>query len=123
SGDPGGILSNARFNTDLTIEYQPPRSKVTFGIQALGLFNNIYGYPQYNDCYQPVATGVSGPASGGPTPNTCANSNYSYGNGYNGRTNIRGTSPYLIIPNNNFGFTSASTQTPLLTLFYVQVKL
>ncbi|MBD5656085.1 MAG: TonB-dependent receptor, partial [Candidatus Eremiobacteraeota bacterium] len=92
SGDPGGILSNARFNTNLTFEYTPPRSKVLFGVQVLGLSNNLYGYPAENDCYQPVAYGVSGPASG---TGVCSYSQYAYGNGYNGRTNIRGGSPYL----------------------------
>ena len=120
SANAGGILSNARFNTNVTVEYQPPRSKVLFGVQVLGLFNNIYGYPVYNDCYQPVAYGVSGPTSG---TGVCANSQHPYGNGYNGYTNIRGGSPYLLIPNNNYSYTAQSTQAPLLTLFYMQVKL
>jgi hypothetical protein len=126
SSDPGGLITPARFNTDLTFEYTPPRShdtfhrEVTFGVQILGLFNNLYGYPTYNDCYQPVATGVSGPLSG---YGSCVNSNYPYGNGYNGYTNIRGTQPYLLIPNNNYSFTAQTSQAPRLTLFYMQVKL
>jgi hypothetical protein len=120
TANPGGILSNARFNTNLTIEYQPPKSKVLFGVQLLGLFNNVYGYPTENDCYQPVATGVSGPTSG---TGVCGYSNYPYGNGHNGYTNIRGGSPYLLIPNNNYSFTAQTQQAPFLSLFYVQVKL
>jgi hypothetical protein len=116
----GGILSNARFDTDLTIEYSPPKSRLLFGVQFLGLFNNLISYPTQNDCYQPVAFGVSGAASG---TGACSYSNYPYGNGYNGYTNIRGGSPYLLIPNNNYSFTAQTSQTPLLTLFYVQVKL
>jgi hypothetical protein len=126
SPDPGGLITPGRFNTNLTIEFSPRRSKttfnreVTFGVQFLGLFNNLYAYPSYNDCYQPVATGVSGPLSG---YGACVNSNLPYGNGSNGFTNIRGSSPYLLIPNNNYSFTAQSAQAPLLTLFYVQVKL
>ncbi|MBV9103539.1 MAG: TonB-dependent receptor, partial [Candidatus Eremiobacteraeota bacterium] len=126
SPDPGGLLTPARFNTNLTIEYTPPRSRlsfkreVTFGVQILGLFNNLYGYPTYNDCYQPVANGVSGPASG---YGGCLYSTLPYGNGVNPYVNIRGASPYLLIPNNNYGFTSQTAQAPRLTLFYVQVKL
>jgi hypothetical protein len=120
SPSAGGILSNARFNTNLTIEYSPPKSKLLFGVQLLGLFNNLYGYPVVNDCYQPVAYGVSGAASG---TGACGYSQSPYGNGYNGYTNIRGGSPYLLIPNNNYSFTAQSQQAPLLTLFYVQVKL
>jgi hypothetical protein len=120
TANPGGILSNARFDTDLTLEYEPPHSRVLIGVQVLGLFNNVFGYPTENDCYQPVATGVSGPASGS---GVCSYSQKVYGNGYNGNTNIRGNSPYLLIPDNNYSFTAQTTQTPLLTLFYVQVKL
>jgi hypothetical protein len=126
SPDPGGLLTPARLNTNLTIEYTPPRSRdtlhreITFGVQFLGVFNSLYGYPTYNDCYQPVATGVSGPLSG---YGACSYSNNPYGNGHNGFVNIAGTQPYLLIPNNNFAFTSQTSQTPLVTLFYVQVKL
>jgi hypothetical protein len=116
----GGILSNGRFDTDLTVEYSPPKSRLLFGVQLLGLFNNLYSYPTENDCYQPVATGVSGPASG---TGACGYSTSAYGNGFNGNTNIRGGSPYLLIPNNNFSFTAQTQQSPLLTLFYVQAKL
>jgi hypothetical protein len=116
----GGVLSNARFNTNLTVEYQPPKSKVLFGVQVLGLFSNVFGYPTYNDCYQPVAYGVSGAASG---TGVCGQSAKAYGNGFNGTTNIRGGSPYLLIPNNNYSFTAQTSQAPLLTLFYMQVKL
>jgi len=127
SADPGGLITPARINTNLTLEYTPPRSRdtghreVTFGVQFLGLFNNLYGYPTYNDCYQPVVTGVAGPLSGGT--GQCANSNYAYGNGVNRYVNIHGNQPYLLIPNNNYSFTAQSTQAPLLTLFYMQVKL
>jgi hypothetical protein len=123
SPSAGGILSNGRFDTDLTLEYSAPKSRVLFGVQFIGLFNNLYGYPTVNDCYQPVAYGVSGAASGAAGNGYCQYSQSTYGNGFNGYTNIRGGSPYLLIPNNNLSFTAQTQQTPLLTLFYVQVKL
>ncbi len=125
--DPGGILSNARFNTNLTLEYSPPNKHVTFGVQFYGLFNQIYGYPLLNDRYQPVATGVSGPISGlvsrASYPFLKQGIVYNYGNSVVGPVDIRGTSPYLIYPDNNFSFTSQTPQTPFLSLFYVQFKL
>lgn len=120
SPDAGGVLSNARFQTNLTLEYSPPKSRVTYGVTAYGLFNNVFGYPVVNDCYQPVISGISGPQSG---TGVCAYSQQPYGNGRNQYVNIRGDQPYLLIPNNNFSFTAQSEQTPLLTVFYVQVKL
>ncbi len=128
TSDPGGILSNARFNTNLTVEFTPQAHKnVTFGVQLYGLFNNVYGYPQLNDRYQPVATGVAGPISGLVSRNSFPFLSqgivYNYGNSLNGPVDIRGTSPYLIYPNNNFSFTAQTPQTPLFSLFYVQLKL
>lgn len=60
----GGVLSKARFNTDLTLEYSAPGSRSTFGVQATNLFNQIYAEPTLNPRYQPVSTGVAGPQTG-----------------------------------------------------------
>lgn len=128
ASDPGGILSNARFNTNLTVEFTPQVHKnITFGVQLYGLFNQVYGYPTLNDRYQPVATGVSGPLSGLVSrrsfPFLSQGIVYNYGNSVVGPVNIRGTSPYLLYPDNNFSFTAQTPQTPFFSLFYVQLKL
>jgi len=60
----GGILSKARFNTDLVLEYAPPGTHNTFGVYVSNLFNQIYAEPNLNPRYQPVATGVAGPNTG-----------------------------------------------------------
>lgn len=63
---PGGNLSAPVFNTDLSIEYHPERSRSTFGVLLTNLFNQLANNRAYvlNDRYQPVATGVSGPLTG-----------------------------------------------------------
>lgn len=65
SSSAAGFLTNPRFRTDISVEYSPPGTKSTFGVQITNLFNQIYsGVPAYNSRYQPVATGVSGPKTG-----------------------------------------------------------
>ena len=63
----GGILSKARFNTDLDFEFSKPGSKGTFGLYINNLFNQIYAEPALNSRYQPVATAVAGPQTGQTT--------------------------------------------------------
>jgi hypothetical protein len=62
----GGLLSRPQLTADLTLEYTPPNSRATFGVQILNLLNNeYYGVPApniYN--YYPVTTGVAGPLTG-----------------------------------------------------------
>ncbi len=60
----GGILSKARFNTDMSLEYSAPGSRSTIGVYFSNLFNQIYAEPSLNPRYQPVATGVAGPQTG-----------------------------------------------------------
>jgi hypothetical protein len=62
--DTGGLLSNARFSTNLTVEFSPPNSRSTFGVQIFNLFNQLYGNPSLNGALQPVANGVLGPQTG-----------------------------------------------------------
>ena len=66
SASPGGVLSAPRVNANLTLEYAlgGAKSRSTFGIQAINLFNNYFSEPITNTRYQPVATGVAGPLSG-----------------------------------------------------------
>ena len=114
SNTAGGILSNARLNTNLTIEYSPPTTRSTFGVQIFNLFDQIYGRPSLNPAVQPISTGVLGPQTG-----QLPNYEYSY---Y--ATNAvpylsptlasqHGTSPYVLYQN----------QTPTTVLFYYKLKL
>jgi hypothetical protein len=62
----GGLLSRPQITADLTLEYTPPNSRATFGVQVQNLLGNEYfGVPApniYN--YYPVTTGVAGPLTG-----------------------------------------------------------
>jgi hypothetical protein len=66
----GGVLGRGAVFANMTIEWSPPGSRSTIGLQVLNLANNIYagfggGNPIVgNTRYQPVTTGVSGPLSG-----------------------------------------------------------
>jgi hypothetical protein len=105
----GGVLSNARTLTNLTIEYTVPKTHSTFGMNITNLFNQLYSEPAYNSQYEPVATGIAGPFSG-YTPNALQYPRIGYANwpGY-----AFGAQPYNIFPNN----------TPIAVLFYFQQKL
>jgi hypothetical protein len=61
----GGELSRPQITADLTLEYKPPGSRETFGVQVIDLFDNAYyGVPLVSGNYYPVATGVAGPLTG-----------------------------------------------------------
>jgi Carboxypeptidase regulatory-like domain/TonB dependent receptor len=61
----GSLLSRPQIDGDMTIEYSPPRSRTTFGLQVLDLFNNqYYSVPSINPYYEPVTSGVAGPLTG-----------------------------------------------------------
>ena len=94
----GSILSQPRFETDLTVELKSPRAFTTYGIAVSNLFNQLYGIPVANPFYaNVVSTGVTGP-----------------GNQYAPFVPAAYTrSPYLIFPNGK----------PLNVRFYVQVAL
>lgn len=61
TSSPGGVLSKANLDANITVEYQFHRN--TIGIQVLNVAANPYygTIPLINPYYQPVATGVSGP--------------------------------------------------------------
>ncbi|HEY4442001.1 MAG TPA: TonB-dependent receptor [Candidatus Elarobacter sp.] len=108
---PGGFLSSPSVNTDLSIEYSPPRSRSTFGVLISNLLNRTSDASSYflNDRYQPVATGISGPQSGYsafplmfPNHGVAQYTSAEYGN-----------QPYLVLNN----------LPPLSVRFYYQVKL
>jgi hypothetical protein len=66
----GGVLARPSVFANVMVEYSPPGSHSTVGVQVLNVFGNIYaglGGGQntlINTRYQPVATGISGPSSG-----------------------------------------------------------
>ncbi len=61
----GSLLSRPQVTGDLTLEYSPPKSRSTFGVQVLDLFNNeYYAVPSLNPYYQPVTGGIAGPLTG-----------------------------------------------------------
>jgi len=61
----GGLLSRPQITGDLTLEYSPPHSRSTFGLQIVDLFNNAYyETPAINPTYYPVTTGVASPLTG-----------------------------------------------------------
>lgn len=60
----GGVLSRARFNTDLVFEYSKPGTRNTVGLYVGNLFSQIYAEPALSSRYQPVATGIAGPQTG-----------------------------------------------------------
>lgn len=66
----GGILARPSVFANVTFEYSPPGAHSTFGVQILNVFGNIYAAlgggnnTNINTRYQPVATGISGLASG-----------------------------------------------------------
>jgi hypothetical protein len=62
--NPGQTLSPANSIVDLTISYQHPNSKMTYGVDVGNLFNQFYNGPVYNGFFQPVATGIGGPLTG-----------------------------------------------------------
>ncbi|MDP9025772.1 MAG: TonB-dependent receptor, partial [Candidatus Eremiobacteraeota bacterium] len=108
----GGVLSNARFNTNLTLEFAPQTSKSVVGVQIFNLFNQLYTRPKLNTTAQPVATGVLGPQSG-----LLPSYQYPYASQV----------PYLApVTAAQFGqspYTLTGSNTPIQFLFYFQQKL
>ena len=93
---PGGVLSAPRINiVDLDLEYNKPGTRNTFGVLLTNIFNNVYGQPGFNGRYQPVATGIGGPASG-TTSAAVLFPEYGYTNYAPYRFNNQ---PYVITPN------------------------
>jgi hypothetical protein len=106
----GGYLTSPRVTVNLDFEWSPPGSNSTFGVQVFNLFNNIYAQPTLNNYYQPVATGISGPATGTNPLTAIYGPNLGFAN-YG--PDLFGTSAYNILPSN----TSIHYQ------FYYQMKL
>ena len=97
----GGILSKARFNTDMVLEYTAPGSRSTFGVYVSNLFDQIYAEPTINTRYQPVATGVAGPQTGQISTVGSLGAATAAGLGFNNFGNERfGYSAYNLTPSN-----------------------
>ncbi len=60
----GAFLGNATMNTNLSIEFSPPGSHNTFGVQFLNLFNQLYTGELLSGRYQPATDGIAGPKTG-----------------------------------------------------------
>ena len=106
----GSLLSRANANLDLTIEFKPLASPVSYGMTIYNLFNQTYGIPVTNPRYvYPIATGVYGPGTGtkppGSVPGDQSPEVFA--------TNAFPYSPYLIFPN----------LPPFTIRFYTQVQL
>jgi hypothetical protein len=112
SASTGGVLSNARLFTNLTIEYAPPGTRSTFGVQIFNLFDELYGRPSLNGSLQPVASGVVGPQTG---------QLYGYQVPYYGAV------PYLApTPISEFGnkpYVIDYSNSPTTFLFYYELKI
>jgi hypothetical protein len=107
---PGGVLSAPRINiANLDLEYNKPGTRNTFGVLITNVFDQIYGQPSLNARYQPVATGIAGPASG-----TTSGTVLFPGLGYVNYASFRGNNqPYLLTPN----------QSPIGFRLYYQLSL
>ena len=93
----GGVLSRARFNTDIDFEYSKPGWRGTLGLYVSNLFNQIYSEPSINSRYQPVATGIAGPQTGQTSGYFLYGPQLGY---YNYGPERFGQQPYIIVPNN-----------------------
>ena len=74
----GGQLTTPNLSGNLTIEYTPPHTRSTFGVQVLNLFTDLYAVQPsatalvLNGQYIPVTTGVAAPLTGQNPNNTVA---------------------------------------------------
>ncbi len=59
----GGKLSHPSSSTNLTIEYNAPKTW-TAGVEVFNLFGALYGGPSLNGRWQPLANGIGGPLTG-----------------------------------------------------------
>lgn len=100
TSSPGGKLTPPNSRLGLTIEYSPPASKVTLGMDVENIFNEVYSGALLNSRYQPLATGISGPLTGYSTSgvNYLAGSTYPSAWPHYGSM-IKTNGPWVNIPN------------------------
>lgn len=112
TSSPGGVLSKPRMYANMSVEYTVRRN--TFGVLVSNIFNNVYGEPSINPFYQPVATGISGPASGTQAAANPITNLQAYLHGQrNLPSNANPTGAYIELPN----------QAPRTFNFYYQLAL
>ena len=104
----GGKLSHPSSITNLTIEYNAPKTWAA-GVQIFNLFGSLYGGPSLNGRWQPVANGIGGPLTG---QNSTGYQFPQYGMIGNFGTLRNGQNAYIDTPSGIRSF-----------LFYVQVKM
>ncbi len=97
----GGVIGYPSVYGNITIEYSPPYSHSTFGIQINNISGNVYSAfgggsaIVGNGRYQPVATGISGPQTGYDAP---SGQYPSLGSAYYWGANQNGQGAYDIPP-------------------------
>jgi len=96
----GSELTNPSFTSDLTVEYQFAKRN-TIGIAVNNLFGNVYygNEPVANSYYQPVTTGVPGPATGYPRQANPAQTSYANHGFVQVPNSSYGAGPYFLLPN------------------------
>ncbi len=104
----GGKLSHPSSFTNLTIEYNAPKTW-TAGVEVFNLFGALYGGPSLNGRWQPLANGISGPLTG---QNSTGLNFPQYGMIGNYGPLRHGTNAYIDTPNGIRSF-----------VFYFQVKM
>ncbi len=96
----GGLLTNPYFTANIGAEYKIGKRN-TLGVLVRNVTGQIYAghIPVPNTYYQPVTTGVAGPATGFPRQANPAQTSYA-NHGYVGIPNSAyGQSPSLLFPN------------------------
>ncbi len=104
----GGKLSHPSSITNLTIEYNAPKTW-SAGVEIFNLFGALYGGPSLNGRWQPLANGISGPLTG---QNATGYAFPQYGMIGNYGPLRHGTNAYIDTPNGIRSF-----------VFYFQVKM
>ena len=100
TSSPGGLLTNPSFTANLGAQYAFAKHN-TIGILVNNITGQIYAghVPVPNTYYQPVTTGVAGPATGYPRQANPAQTSYA-NHGYNQLQNSSyGQNAFLLFPN------------------------
>jgi hypothetical protein len=64
TSSPGGKLTPPNGFLNLSVEYSPPTSRLSYGVDVINIFDQVFSGAQLSARYQPIATGISGPLSG-----------------------------------------------------------
>lgn len=96
----GGELTNPSFTANLDVEYTFGKRN-TIGLAVNNLFGTVYAgsIPIPNTYYQPVTTGVAGPATGKPVQANPAQTAYANHGFINIPNSSYGQNPFILLPN------------------------